>query len=222
MIALSAGPGSSRSADRAADEGFVDPRKAKLPGPHRFRLGLEFMYIRLTRAIGDDGRRQRFHFAPIMIEAAYHGQFVKYLMVRPSVAIGANAGNSWAAMLFIIHPALHIGYQGPRLGVAAGYGWFSPLVYLANAIDPVRGGLGAPAILNNHHVNGEISLTTKVDRGAIYVAARFGAVTSHVIHYDIDKRRWFPLVMASVGWYFGDGSKQKKWQRQRELRRSVR
>jgi hypothetical protein len=143
-------------------------------------------------------------------------------MVRPSLAFGANVGNSLEAMPIVIHPQLHTGYQGGVLGVAIGYGWFTPLVQRQDVISGVRGGLGQPLITNNHHIGGELSATTRVDRGALSFQLRLGGVSSRTRHFELDNRRWRFMLSFNAGWYFGDGRKQAAWRRQRERRRSER
>lgn len=200
------------------DPTFVDPRKAPLPGRHRFRLGVSVIYQRLSAAVDDNGNSQRFHFAPIMADFAYHLQVLGRLMIRPSFAIGPNVANSRDAMPLVINPAIYTGYQGSILGIAAGYGWYQSVILNKDAVNAIRNDQGQPIITNNHHVGGEISLTTRIDSGALTLAARFGGTRSHLQHFDLDKVRWYPAMMFLGGWYFGDGNGSVKRSRERRRR----
>jgi hypothetical protein len=170
---------------------------------HRFRLGLEAFYVRLDQATGPNGNQQ-FHLAPIGLDLAYQLQFARRLMLRPAFAVAVNAANSFTAMPAHVHPKLHFGYQGALLGVALGYGYFTPIVYHGDAVDPIRGGYGQPLLLHNHHVDLEVSLTTRVDRGALGFAARAGAENGQLWHFDRNgERLWRPMFTFNMGWYFG-------------------
>lgn len=215
------------------DPSFVDPRKARLPRTHRFRLGVEALYERLSKAVDPDtGESEQFHFAPFMLDLAYQAQFLTYMMVRPAFALGPNIANTSTAMPFIIHPKLHFGYQGAIFGTAVGYGFFTSVVYRQDAVSEIRRGLEQPTIFENHHVDLELSLTTRVDRGALSFIIRGGAVHGHLQHMTtvqsessgraIDKERWDILLTVNGGWYFGDGSRAKKRQRERRERRRQR
>lgn len=205
------------------DPSFVDPRKPRLPRTHRFRLGVEILYERLSKAINENtGEAQRFHFAPLMLDLAYQAQFLKYVMIRPAFAFGPNIANSSTAMPFIIHPKLHFGYQGSIVGAAVGYGFFTSVIYRQDAISEIRGGLEQPTIWENHHVDAELSATTRVDRGALSFIVRAGAVHGHLLHLTIDKERWDFLLTLNGGWYFGDGTRAKKRQKERRERRRQR
>lgn len=215
-----------RQAQAARDDdepGFVDPRRRQLPATHRFRLGVELAYIRLSKAVdADTGKAQRFHYVPLMADFAYQAQFLKYMMVRPSLAMGTNVGNTLEAMPLVIHPQLHLGYQGALVGVALGYGFFHPLINRKDVVSASRGGLGEPVILNNHHVGGELSFTTRVDRGAISFILRVAGVRSHLQHFELDKpKSWRPMFTFNIGWFFGDGSKQRARQAQRRADRAA-
>src|SRR5688500_4628712 len=76
------------------DPTFKDPRLRQLPPPHRFRLGLDIGYMRLSAAVdADTGEKQRFHFVPMLASFAYQAQFLKRAMVRPELGMGVNIGN---------------------------------------------------------------------------------------------------------------------------------
>lgn len=199
------------------DPTFVDPRRRQLPPTHRFRLGVEFAYMRLSSAVeADTGEKQRFHYIPLLADFAYQAQFLKFMMVRPSLGLGTNVGNTLEAMPIIIHPQLHLGYQGAIVGAAFGYGFFQPLIQRKDVVSASRGGLGEPIITNNHHVGGELSFTTRVDRGALSIILRFAGVRSHLQHFELDKpKSWRAMFTFNIGWYFGDGSKQRARQRAR-------
>ncbi len=186
---------------------FVDPRRRQLPPTHRFRLGLQLSYMRLTAAVQGD-TKQRFHFVPLLVDLAYQAQVFKYAMIRPSLAIGSNVSNTLEAMPLLIHPQLHIGYQGAILGVAVGYGYFHPLIARKDVISEARNGLGQPVVLHNHHVGGELSFSTRVDRGALSIILRGMGVSSRLLHYDLNDRSWRFMFTFNLGWYFGDGSHQ--------------
>jgi hypothetical protein len=199
------------------DPTFVDPRRRQLPPTHRFRLGVEFAYMRLSSAIdADSGEKQRFHYIPLLADFAYQAQFLKYLMVRPSLGIGTNTSNTLEAMPLVIHPQLHLGYQGAIVGAALGYGFFQPLIQRKDVISASRGGLGEPIITNNHHIGGELSFTTRVDRGALSIILRVAGVRSHLQHFELDRpKSWRAMLTLNLGWYFGDGSKQRARQKAR-------
>lgn len=213
---------SARGRKKVDDPTFTDPRKAPLPGRHRFRLGVEVIYQRLSAGIDPDtGAAQRYHFTPILVDFAYHLQIVKRMMIRPSFALGPNVANSRNAMPFVVHPALYVGYQGRMFGIAAGYGWYQSVILVKDAMNAIRNDVGQPIITNNNHVGGELSLTTRVHGGAISVAARFGMTWSHIQHFsELDKRDWYPALMFYGGWYFGDGNGSLK--KAREARRRAR
>lgn len=216
-IAAAAG---RKSAEGLEEQGFEDPRFRTLPRRHRFRLGLQLEYIRLSAALDSrDMSVTRYHYLPLAIDAAYQLQFAKYLMVRPSLAFGANVFNTTEAMPLVIHPQLHAGYQGSMFGVALGYGFFTPPIRNKDARSEIRDDPGQPLILNNHHIGAEVSLTTRIDRGALSFQFRFAGVTSRTQHFDVDRRRWRPMIMFNIGWYFGDGRKAAE---RRRARRSAR
>jgi len=204
------------------DPTFVDPRKRKLPPMHRFRLGLEVGYMRLSAAVdADTGEKQRFHYVPMLASFAYQLQFLKYAMLRPELGLGTNVGNTIEAMPFIIHPQLHVGYQGALVGAALGYGYFHAPYNRKDVVSAARGGLGEPVSLHNHHIGGELSFTTRVDKGALSFILRAMGVNGRTQHFDLDKRRWRFMFTFNFGWYFGDGSKQRARQEQRRREKAA-
>jgi hypothetical protein len=204
------------------DPTFVDPRKRQLPPPHRFRLGLEIGYMRLSAAVdADTGEKQRFHFVPMLASFAYQAQFLKRAMVRPELGMGVNLGNTIEAMPFIIHPQFHIGYQGALVGAAVGYGYFHPIPARKDVISENRGGLGQPVTLHNHHIGGELSFTTRVDKGALSFILRVMGVNGRTQHFDLNKRRWRFMFTFNMGWYFGTGAKQRARQEQRRREKAA-
>lgn len=180
-------------------------------------------YLRLSSAIdADTMKTQRFHYIPMLADFAYQAQFAKFLMVRPSLAVGTNTSNTLEAMPIIINPQLHFGYQGSIVGAAFGYGFFQPVIARKDVVSNSRGGLGEPIITNNHHVGGELSFTTRVDRGALSIILRFAGVRSHLQHFELDKpKSWRAMFSINVGWYFGDGSKQRARQRERRAAKAA-
>lgn len=208
-----AGRGDKKELEKS---GFYDPRTRQPPPTHRFRIGLTAYYVRLSAALDPETQEaQRFHYSPVGVDFAYQAQFARWLMLRPSLTFGLNPANTWEAMPMLIHPQLHFGYQGQLIGVAFGYGWWSPPVQRKDAVSEVRGGLGQPIVTNNHHFGGEVSFTTRIDSGALSVWLRLHGVKSRTQHFDLDNKRWRPLLMAGVGWYFGDGSRQRRRQAER-------
>ncbi|MEZ4381420.1 MAG: hypothetical protein R3A79_08720 [Nannocystaceae bacterium] len=207
VVALAA-PSTSRASRRPttqelAEEGLKDPRRRQLPRRHRFRLAFLTDYVRATRACNTDATRcTRFHYAPFLLDFAYQLQFLRYAMFRPSLAIGANLGNTRNAQPMAIQPGLHAGYQGALFGVAFGYSYLLPFPNNVNATNN-RGGLGQPVLWNNHIVAGEVSLTTKIDRGALNFGLRVGGMKTHLMHFEIDRVRWFPVLSITAGWFFG-------------------
>lgn len=186
-----------------AEEGLTDPRLAKLPRRHRFRVALLADYVRATQACNANLTRcTRFHFLPLTVDFAYQLQFLRVLTFRPSLALGPNVANSRHAMPFAVQPGLYTGYQGALLGVGFSYSYILVFPARANA-DNGRGGLGQPLLWNDHLVQGEVSLTTRIDRGALNFGLRIGGMKTHLTHYDIDRVRWFPVFTFSLGWFFG-------------------
>lgn len=222
--AMALAPSEAMASEPADEEDptFVDPRRRQIPPTHRFRLGIEFAYMKLSSAIdADSGEKQRFHYIPMLADFAYQAQFLKYMMVRPSLGFGTNVGNTLEAMPLVIHPQLHLGYQGSMFGAAFGYGFFQPLIQRKDVVSASRGGLGEPLIVNNHHVGGEVSFQTRVDRGALSIILRVAGVRSHLQHFELDKpKSWRAMITLNIGWYFGDGSKQRARQRARRAQRA--
>jgi len=195
--------GKRPSKEALAEAGIADPRAPTPPRRHRFRLALLTDYVRATQACSAATNTcQRFHFAPLLLDLAYQLQFLRYAMVRASFAFGANAGNSRQAMPAIVQPGVHVGFQGASLGAGFGYSYIVPFPVTPNATNG-RGGLGQPALTNNHVVAGEVSLTTRIDRGALNFALRVGGMRTQLRHFDLDRERWFPSVTFSAGWFFG-------------------
>ena len=62
-----------------------------------------------------------------MIDIAYQLQFLRYLMIRPSLAIGYNVANTRNAMPGVLQPGIFTGYQGKLLGIAGGYTFIQPV-----------------------------------------------------------------------------------------------
>jgi hypothetical protein len=203
-------------------EGVYDPRKRRAPRTHRFRLGFQMDYVRLSAAMDEDGTTQRFHYLPLQLDFAYQVQLFKVLMLRPSLAIGGNPANTAESMPAVVHPQLYGGYQGKALGFALGYGYMHPFPARKDVISDTRGGLGQPIITANHSVRVEASYTTDIDRGALSFALRMGGLKSHIQHYALDERSWRFFVGLNVGWYFGDGHRSEERQREREQRRRER
>ena len=71
---------------------------------------------------------------------------------------------------------------------------------------------------NNHHINAEISATTRIHSGALSFQFRIGGVTTRTQHFELNDRRWRFIVMFNFGWYFGDGRKARERRRQRRAR----
>ena len=201
----------ARGASRAELEraGLTDPRVRTMPATHRLRLSLLSDYVRASAALGKDGTTTRFHFATLMIDVAYQAQILKWAMIRPSVAIGGNVANSRQAMPLAFQPGLFAGYQGALLGVAAGYTYILPFPAVANVTNG-HGGLPQPVIYNQHALQLEASVTTRVDRGALNFAIRVGAVNYHLVHLDLDKKRWSGMLTLSAGWFFDLGARRRK------------
>jgi hypothetical protein len=213
---------SEASAAEAEADGTYDPSKRPPPRPHRFRLGFQMDYVRLSAAVDDEGTTQRFHYLPLQLDFAYQAQLFKIWMVRPSLALGANPANTVEAMPAVVQPQLFTGYQGAGFGVALGYGYLHPFPVRKDVISDTRGGLGQPVITANHAVRGEVSYTTRVDRGALSFALRLGGLKSHIRHYELDERSWRFMLGLHVGWYFGDGRRAAEREQQRAERRRER
>ena len=206
------------SAEDPADEGFFDPRKRLLPRKHRFRLGVQLDYMRLSAAVDEEsGRVQRFHFIPLQLDFAYQARIRDYLMIRPSLAIGGNPGNTLEAMPLVIHPQIYSGFQGRLVGVALGYGYLGAPIQNKDATSEIRGGLGQPILSNAHQIGGELSFTTRVHRsrdsapgaGELSILLLVSGVNGRTRHFDIDSRRWRAMFTFGLGWYFGDGRRAR-------------
>lgn len=220
---LTADPGlRANAAESELGPGISDPRKRQPPRTHRFRLGFQMDYVRLSAAVDEDGVTQRFHYLPLQLDFAYQVQFLEHLMLRPSLALGANPANTLEAMPAVVHPQLFGGYQGRAFGAALGYGYLHPFPASKNVISNTRGGLGQPLITANHAVRVELSFTTRVDSGALSFALRLGGLKSHIQHYALDSRSWRFFTGLNIGWYFGDGHKSAERERERRERRRER
>jgi len=210
-VSLASAEVHARGATRAELEaaGISDPRVRPAPPRHRLRLSLLADYVKASAALSRDGKITRFHYAPLMLDLAYQVQVFKYAMIRPSLAIGGNVANSRNAMPGAVQPGLFAGYQGALLGVAAGYSYLAPFPAIANA-DNGHGGASQPVLYNNHLLQAELSVTTRVDRGALNFAIRGGAVKSHLVHLDLDKKRWSACFTLSAGWFFELGARRRR------------
>lgn len=202
--------------------GVYDPRKRQPPRTHRFRLGFQIDYVRLSAAQDQDGTVQRFHYLPLQLDFAYQVQLFKVLMLRPSLALGANPANTLESMPAVVHAQIFGGYQGKGFGAALGYGYMHPFPAQKDLISNTRGGLGQPIITANHAVRVELSYTTRVDRGALSFAVRIGGLKSHIQHYELDSRSWRFFPGLNVGWYFGDGHKSREREQERAQQRRER
>jgi hypothetical protein len=220
--------GSTAADDDETAAEWTHPRKRQLPRQHRFRLGLQLSYVRLSAAVDEGtGESQRFHLVPLGIDAGYQLQFAKRFMLRPSFGIAPNVGNSMEAMPFIVHPKLFVGYQGALFGAAFGYGWFTAPVARKDVNSAARRGpnLPQPTLTNNHHVGVELSLTSRLagERGELSVALYVGGVSGRLAHLqDLDARGWRPFIMLNTGWFFGETKAGRERRRQRKRRREQR
>lgn len=206
-VALAAPPAAARD---LGNEGLSDPRARPLPPRHRLRVGLLADWVRASQACGGTPMRcQRFHFAPLLLEVAYQWQFVKYAMFRPSLGVGYNVANSRNAMPAILQLGLHAGYQGRLVGAAAGWSFIFPFPATANETDGHQG-LAQPVLWGNHALQVEVSLTSRVDRGALSFGVRVGAMRTHLIHLNLDFERWFPIVTFNLGWFFDLGPERRR------------
>ena len=204
-----------------AEDGLSDPRKRPPPPRHRLRLALLSDAMRTSSAIGRDGKTTRFYYATLMLDLAYQVQVFKHLMIRPSFAIGGNVANSRQAMPGAVQPGLAIGYQGALLGIAAVYSVLVPFPRTIGANNG-HGGPTQPAFIGltpladgrkgtpSQIVQGEVSLTTRLDRGAFNFAFRFGIMHYHVKHLNIDTKRASPMVTLSAGWFFDLGARRRR------------
>lgn len=215
LAALHPGDAAARRPASAELEqsGLTDPRVRPPPPRHRLRLALMADAIRASAAMAGDGRVQRFYFAPLLLDVAYQLQFLKVLMIRPSFAIGGNVANTKQAMPAVIQPALFFGYQGRLLGAAAGYSFIAAFPATVG-IDDGHFGLVQPVLDKMHALQLEVSLTTKVDRGALNFAVRYGGAKTHLIHLDLDKKVWKGVLTLSAGWFFELGARRQRRQRE--------
>lgn len=211
LVSLASAEVHARRATRAelAAAGISDPRVRQPPPRHRLRLSLLADYVKASAALGRDGKLTRFHYAPLMLDIAYQVQVFEHAMIRPSLAIGGNVANSRNAMPGAIQPGLFAGYQGSLLGVAVGYSYLAPVPATANAVNG-HGGAAQPVLYNNHLLQAELSFTTRVDRGALNFAIRGGAMKSHLVHLNIDKKRWSGCLTLSAGWFFELGGRRRR------------
>ena len=74
------------------------------------------------------------------------------------------------------------------------------------AMEIADGRKGTPSQI----VQGEVSLTTRLDRGAFNFAFRFGIMHYHVKHLNIDTKRASPMVTLSAGWFFDLGARRRR------------
>ncbi len=202
--------------------GVADPRRRRPPRTHRFRLAFQMDHVRLSAAVDDEGMTQRFHYLPLQLDFGYQVQLFKVMMLRPSIAFGANPGNTVEAMPAVVHPQIFGGFQGKAFGLALGYGYMHPFPSRKDVISDTRGGLGQPIITANHALRAELSFTTRVDRGALGFGLRLGGLKSHIQHYDLDERSWRFFWGLQIAWYFGDGTKSEERQRERQRARRER
>ncbi len=212
--------GKRREREKNLDEqGLDNPRKLELPRRHRFRLGLQIGYIRLSSDCNESGGDcEQFHYAPLVLDFAYQLQFFKYVMFRPALGLGANVANSRNAMPGVFRPSAALGYQGKVLGAAFVYAY--ALVFPPNkdATDG-RGGRRQPLTWNNHIVAAEFSATSRIHDTAIMVGVQIGGQKSHLLHGTIDKVRWYPHIGLTLGWFF-DGTKRRRRKQQRATQAS--
>ncbi|MBL9100142.1 MAG: hypothetical protein JNL82_04235 [Myxococcales bacterium] len=215
VVALLPGLAAARRPTTAelAEDGLTDPRGRQPPPRHRLRLAIMADYIKPSAAQDKQGKVQRFHYAPLLLDIAYQVQFLKYVMVRPSLAVGGNVANTKQAMPAALQPGIFAGYQGSILGVALGYShlWAFPATI---GIDDGHFGLVQPVLLKNHLLQAEVSITTRVDRGALNFAIRYGGVKTHLVHLNIDETRWKGVLTLSAGWFFELGKRRRSRQRQ--------
>ena len=210
-----------RSGRRTFDEsgGAQDPRKADLPRKHRLRLGVTSSYIRLSAAqSSNSGRTERFHYAPLMLDVGYQLQFLRYMMFRPALAVGANVANSRYAMPIALSPRAFFGYQGRLFGFALGYVYYSPLdplITVENGSDGRSGSIGGPIIRANHSVQGELSFTSRIDRVALYFALGAGATRTKLRHFSLAIDSWRFTMSFSAGVFF-DGTLRRAKRAARE------
>lgn len=212
-LALVAAPARARGPSEAqlAEEGLSDPRARALPTRHRLRVAIVADWVRASKACTPDLKRcQRFHFAPLLLDIAYQAQIFGRAMVRPSLGIGINVGNSRNAMPVILQPSLFAGYQGKLLGAALGYAFIFPFPATANNTDGHQG-LAQPVLWKNHVIAVEASLTSRLDRVALQFALRVGGMHTELNHLNIEgRKRWYPILTFSAGVFFDLGQRKKR------------
>ncbi|MCA9682600.1 MAG: hypothetical protein KC457_10425 [Myxococcales bacterium] len=201
--------------------GEVDPRVKKVPRTHRFRLALHAHWVRLTRTQNPTtGEFERFHYAPMHIDLAYQAQFLKWVMVRVAVGIGANVANSRNSMPVSVFPQAFAGYQGKTAGVAFGYGFDWTIPPIDGASSPSSSfSLEQPVIRRNHVVMGEVSVTSRIDRVALTFALNIGGMKSRLTHFAEANNRFRLYLGLSAGAFF-DGTirREKKARKAAEKR----
>lgn len=204
LVPMGLAPQAARAAaeDPEAAEGFRDPRRARLPRTHRLRIAAQTQFVEVSTA-AQGSTTEAFRYIPFTLELAYQAQFLRRATVRPSAGFSINVANSRTAMPLLAQLGLDAGYQGRRFGATAGYTYFTPVLGAKDAVAPLRGGLGQPLMRNTHAVHGELSITSRVDRGALFFGVKFGGANGRVQHFSTDERRWFPFIAATFGWYFG-------------------
>ena len=207
-----------RAKDRKFDTtyGEVDPRIQNRPRTHRFRLTLHAQHVRLTQTVNPStGESERFHFAPMMLDLGYQAQFLKYVMVRLAVAVGANVANTRNAMPLAVFPQGYVGFQSKIIGVAFGYGfdWTIPPNFHAAAVGSNT--IEQPVITRNHVVMGELSATSKIDRVALTFSLAFGGVQSDLTHFSTSNRKFRPYLGLQAGMFFDGTIRREKKARKR-------
>jgi hypothetical protein len=206
-LALATPPVAARD---LGSDGLTDPRVRQLPPRHRLRLAIVADWVRASQACDTNPMRcQRFQFAPLLLDVAYQLQFAKYGMFRPSLGIGYNVGNSRNAMPAILQPSIYAGYQGKLFGAAAGWSFIFPFPTVANQTDGHQG-LAQPALWGNHALQVELSLTSRLDRGALNFGLRFGGMRTHLIHLNLDLKKWYPILTFSLGWFFDFSARRNR------------
>ncbi len=193
-----------------SEAGIDDPRARELPTRHRLRLAINADYTRLSKACANGGAPcTRFHYAPLMLDFGYQLQFLKYLMFRPSIAAGANVANSRNAMPAVLKPALKAGFQHKLFGIAFGYSYSWPFPATVDATGKAVP-IGQPVLWNQHAFDTELSFTSRLDRTAITFAVTASAVKANLLHFDLDKTRWFFRLGLTGGVFFDVGKGRKK------------
>ncbi|MFO7561310.1 MAG: hypothetical protein R6X02_01600 [Enhygromyxa sp.] len=209
-----------RSRERSFDtsSGERDPRARQRPRTHRFRLAFHAQYLRLSKTEDQTGEVVRFHFAPLMLDLAYQAQFLKFMMARLALGVGANLANTKQAMPIVVYPQAYLGYQGKIFGLAFGYGfdWTIPPNYeYVDVTLPRPKQVQQPVIARNHVVKGELSLTSRVDRVALTFALAIGGIRSDLSHYDTNNRKWRTYFGLQAGVFFDGSIRRDKKARQK-------